>query len=150
MLSRSNTWFRGAGQEKKAAVPEQAAAPAPTPAPTPAPPYPVDEHEHVSIPTRSSTLPMTVFDAPPATRNEPVISDASADVLHLTQTSELLTERLQAWKHAVSYLEDYIGATEKVHKAHAKEYEKVLKVCHGIRLVSLKLLIRLYRQFRIH
>jgi hypothetical protein len=44
------------------------------------------------------------------------------------QTSELLAERLQAWKHAVGYLEDYVGATEKVQKAHAKEYEKVLKV----------------------
>lgn len=43
------------------------------------------------------------------------------------ETSGLLEERLRAWKHAVSYLEDYIAATEKVQKAHAKEYEKVLK-----------------------
>ncbi|KAL3422056.1 PH domain-containing protein [Phlyctema vagabunda] len=42
-------------------------------------------------------------------------------------TSELLAERLQAWKHAVAYLEAYVSATEKVQKAHAKEYEKVLK-----------------------
>ena len=48
----------------------------------------------------------------------------------MLQTSELLAERLQAWKHAVGYLEDYISATEKVEKAHAKEYEKVLKVCN--------------------
>jgi len=40
-----------------------------------------------------------------------------------------LAERLQAWKHAVGYLEDYVSATEKVEKAHAKEYEKVLKAC---------------------
>lgn len=33
-----------------------------------------------------------------------------------------------AWKHACGYLENYISATEKVHKAHAKEYEKILKV----------------------
>lgn len=33
-----------------------------------------------------------------------------------------------AWKHACGYLEGYISATEKVHKAHAKEYEKILKV----------------------
>jgi hypothetical protein len=39
-----------------------------------------------------------------------------------------LAERLQAWKHAVGYLEDYVSATEKAEKAHAKEYEKVLKV----------------------
>lgn len=45
-----------------------------------------------------------------------------------SQTSGLLLERLQAWKHACGYLESYIVATEKVEKAHAKEYEKVLKV----------------------
>ncbi|KAI1205475.1 uncharacterized protein F4807DRAFT_279453 [Annulohypoxylon truncatum] len=44
-----------------------------------------------------------------------------------TTTAGLLAERLQAWKHAVGYLEDYVGAVEKVHKAHSKEYEKVLK-----------------------
>jgi len=42
-------------------------------------------------------------------------------------TTDLLEERLRAWKHAVAYLEDYVTATEKVEKAHAKEYEKVLK-----------------------
>lgn len=26
------------------------------------------------------------------------------------------------------YLEDYVSATEKVQKAHAKEYEKIVKV----------------------
>ncbi|KXJ96767.1 PH domain-containing protein [Microdochium bolleyi] len=44
-----------------------------------------------------------------------------------TTTAGLLTERLQAWKHAVGYLEEYVSATEKIHKAHSKEYEKVLK-----------------------
>lgn len=43
------------------------------------------------------------------------------------QTAGLLSERLQAWKHAVANLEDYVGAVEKVHHHHAKEYEKVLK-----------------------
>jgi hypothetical protein len=28
----------------------------------------------------------------------------------------------------VGYLEDYVGAVEKIHGRHAKEYEKVLKV----------------------
>ncbi|TGO39203.1 hypothetical protein BHYA_0058g00140 [Botrytis hyacinthi] len=42
-------------------------------------------------------------------------------------TSELLGERLRAWKHAVAYLEEYIGATEKLQKQQSKEYEKVLK-----------------------
>ncbi|KAL9000733.1 MAG: hypothetical protein Q9169_000769 [Polycauliona sp. 2 TL-2023] len=44
-----------------------------------------------------------------------------------TNTSGLLQERLQAYKHACRYLEAYISATEKVQKTHAKEYEKVLK-----------------------
>ena len=44
-----------------------------------------------------------------------------------SDTTGLLLERLQAWKHACRYLEDYITATEKVQKAHAKEYEKILK-----------------------
>ncbi|KAL8736744.1 MAG: hypothetical protein Q9166_000110 [cf. Caloplaca sp. 2 TL-2023] len=44
-----------------------------------------------------------------------------------TDTSGLLQERLQAYKHACGYLENYLSATDKVQKAHAKEYEKVLK-----------------------
>lgn len=40
----------------------------------------------------------------------------------------MLAERLQAWKHMVGYLEDYVEAVEKVHGRQAKEYEKVLKV----------------------
>lgn len=45
----------------------------------------------------------------------------------IAETSAVLEERLRAWKHAVGYLEAYIEATEKLHKAQAKEYEKVLK-----------------------
>ncbi|QSZ36015.1 hypothetical protein DSL72_007139 [Monilinia vaccinii-corymbosi] len=44
-----------------------------------------------------------------------------------TDTAELLAERLRAWKHAVGYLEDFIGAVEKGHRQQSKEYEKVLK-----------------------
>lgn len=40
----------------------------------------------------------------------------------------MLAERLQAWKHMVGYLEDYVEAVEKIHGRQAKEYEKVLKV----------------------
>lgn len=43
------------------------------------------------------------------------------------QTAGLLAERLQAWKHAVGYLEEYISATERAHKVQSKEYEKILK-----------------------
>lgn len=42
-------------------------------------------------------------------------------------TAGLLAERLQAYKHAVVYIEEYVEAVEKVHKAQAKEYERVLK-----------------------
>ncbi|KUJ23059.1 uncharacterized protein LY89DRAFT_727840 [Mollisia scopiformis] len=64
------------------------------------------------------------------TRNFSMSSAASDDAVPTTDpkdTSSLLEERLRAWKHAVGYLEDYVSATEKVQKAHAKEYEKVLK-----------------------
>ena len=44
-----------------------------------------------------------------------------------TDTTGVLLERLQAWKHACGYLENYVTATEKVNKAHAKEYDRVLK-----------------------
>ncbi|KAI0514955.1 PH domain-containing protein [Xylaria bambusicola] len=61
-------------------------------------------------------------------------SDDAVPEIDPTTTAGLLTERLQAWKHAVVYLEDYVGAVEKVHKVHAKEYEKVLKtISHPLR-----------------
>ena len=44
-----------------------------------------------------------------------------------SDTSSLLLERLQAYKHACGYLENYIAETEKVQRAQAKEYDKVLK-----------------------
>ncbi|KAF2650555.1 hypothetical protein K491DRAFT_720655 [Lophiostoma macrostomum CBS 122681] len=44
-----------------------------------------------------------------------------------SEVTRLFGERLQAWKHAVGYLEDYITATEKTNHAHGKEYERVLK-----------------------
>ena len=45
----------------------------------------------------------------------------------MSQVTKLFAERLQAWKHAVAYLEDYVTATEKTNHAHGKEYERVLK-----------------------
>ncbi|KAH6245421.1 hypothetical protein HBI38_229070 [Parastagonospora nodorum] len=44
-----------------------------------------------------------------------------------SEVTKLFSERLQAYKHAVAYLEDYVGATEKTNHAHGKEYERVLK-----------------------
>ena len=46
----------------------------------------------------------------------------------------MFSERLQAWKHAVAYLEDYIEATEKLHHSAFKDYERVLKV--GVKYVE--------------
>ncbi|KAI9870239.1 MAG: hypothetical protein M1830_004492 [Pleopsidium flavum] len=60
-------------------------------------------------------------------RSGAVSEDEAVPDFDLSNTSGLLLERLQAWKHACGYLENYISATEKIHKAHAKEYEKVLK-----------------------
>jgi hypothetical protein len=44
-----------------------------------------------------------------------------------SEVSKLFHERLQAWKHACGYLEEYVTATEKLAASNAKEYEKVLK-----------------------
>ncbi|KAI1817335.1 PH domain-containing protein [Poronia punctata] len=60
-------------------------------------------------------------------RQGSTFGEGAVPELDPTTTAGLLTERLQAWKHAVVYLEEYVSATEKVHKAHSKEYEKVLK-----------------------
>ena len=46
----------------------------------------------------------------------------------IDQVTRLFQERLQAFKHACGYLEDYLVATEKMQNQHSKEYEKVLKV----------------------
>lgn len=51
-----------------------------------------------------------------------------------TEVTRLFHERLQAWKHACGYLEDYVTATEKMQHSHGKEYEKVLKtVSHPLK-----------------
>ncbi|KAI9827881.1 MAG: hypothetical protein M1826_006187 [Phylliscum demangeonii] len=44
------------------------------------------------------------------------------------RATALFIERLEAWRHASVYLEDYVLATQRVHKAHVKEYDKVLTV----------------------
>ena len=47
----------------------------------------------------------------------------------LRQTTNLLVERLRAWKQMCGYLEDYVSVTAKVQKSQSKDYEKILKVC---------------------
>ncbi|KAL7622340.1 hypothetical protein AAE478_007844 [Parahypoxylon ruwenzoriense] len=67
-------------------------------------------------------------------RQATTFSDEAVPDIDPTTTAGLLTERLQAWKHAVVYLEEYVAATEKVHRAQSKEYEKVLKtISHPLR-----------------
>jgi hypothetical protein len=86
----------------------------------------------VTMPNRQASASSNLSDDAVPTMDPKDVSSRSSQKLkiyaNLCQTSELLAERLQAWKHAVGYLEDYVSATEKVEKAHAKEYEKVLKV----------------------
>ena len=79
--------------------------------------------EH-ALPTRTTTN-MTDDDAIPD-------EDTS-------EVTKLFHERLQAWKHACGYLEDYVSATEKMQHAHAKEYEKVLKVSSHVIDESVKI-----------
>jgi hypothetical protein len=51
-----------------------------------------------------------------------------------SDTTALLQERLQAWKHMTAYLEDYIGEVAKNEKSSAKEKEKILKtVSHPLK-----------------
>ncbi|KAL6865761.1 hypothetical protein ACO1O0_001859 [Amphichorda felina] len=57
-----------------------------------------------------------------------ILSEDAVPEIDPSNTAGLLAERLQAWKHAVGYLEDYMEAMEKIHSKHAKEYERALKV----------------------
>ncbi|ROW08274.1 hypothetical protein VMCG_03150 [Cytospora schulzeri] len=70
-----------------------------------------------TLPVRSNTV-MTRS----STFSETAIPDSDPST-----TAGLLAERLQAWKHAVGYLEEYMGAIERIHKEQSKEYEKALK-----------------------
>ncbi|KAK3711461.1 hypothetical protein LTR37_009640 [Vermiconidia calcicola] len=70
-----------------------------------------------TLPTRSAT---NSTDADEAVPDE----DSS-------ETTKLFHERLQAWKHACAYIEDYVKATEKMHEHNSKEYEKVLKTVNS-------------------
>lgn len=72
------------------------------------------QHSPVDLPSRQGTG-MSAF------------SDDAVPETDPSSTAGLLAERLQAWKHAVVYLEEYIGAIEKIHHAQSKEYEKALK-----------------------
>jgi hypothetical protein len=56
------------------------------------------------------------------------------DPNEVDQVTKLFEERLQAFKHACGYLEDYIKAMEKDQSSRAKDMEKVLKsVSHPLK-----------------
>jgi hypothetical protein len=59
---------------------------------------------------------------PNRSRTDEAVPDADP-----SDTTALLQERLQAWKHMTAYLEDYIGEVAKDEKSSAKEKEKILK-----------------------
>lgn len=74
---------------------------------------------HQNLPTRTATN---------ATDDDAIPDEDTSE------TTKLFVERLQAWKHACGYLEDYVEATEKIQASHIKEYEKVLKtVSHPLK-----------------
>ncbi|CAM1502076.1 Fc.00g040600.m01.CDS01 [Cosmosporella sp. VM-42] len=62
-----------------------------------------------------------------ATTNLSALSEDAIPEVDPSSTAGLLAERLQAWKHAVGYLEEYLKAMERIHGHQAKEYEKALK-----------------------
>ena len=55
------------------------------------------------------------------------LSEEAVPTSDPSDTTALLLERLQAYKHACGYIEDWVTAEEKAQKAQAKEYEKILK-----------------------
>ncbi|KAK5123631.1 hypothetical protein LTR85_002669 [Meristemomyces frigidus] len=79
----------------------------------------------------SPTSPQT--NLPTRTTTNSTDDDAIPDE-DSSEVTRLFHERLQAWKHACGYLEDYVAATEKMQHSHGKEYEKVLKtVSHPLK-----------------
>ncbi|KAK5113379.1 hypothetical protein LTR62_003479 [Meristemomyces frigidus] len=77
----------------------------------------VSAQQHGNLPTRSTS------------NDEDAIPDEDS-----SEVTRLFHERLQAYKHACGYLEDYVQQTEKMQHAHGKEYEKVLKtVSHPLK-----------------
>ncbi|KAJ5405213.1 hypothetical protein N7465_006497 [Penicillium sp. CMV-2018d] len=75
----------------------------------------------VKLPQRSGTV-SSAF-----TRRTSMSDDEAIPDTDSSETTNLLLERLRAWKHMCGYLEDYFSATAKVQKAQSKDYEKILK-----------------------
>lgn len=65
------------------------------------------------------------------TRTASYASDAAIPDEDSSEVSKLFHERLDAWRHACAYLEDYVEATEKLQHSTAKDYDKVLKTVNS-------------------
>ncbi|KAL4787704.1 hypothetical protein BJX76DRAFT_285756 [Aspergillus varians] len=76
------------------------------------------------LPTRSSTL-RTVSTG--IQRRGSLSEDEAIPGSDSNETTNLLLERLRAWKHLCGYLEDYVSVTARVQKGMSKDFEKVLK-----------------------
>src|ERR1700759_4646507 len=79
----------------------------------------------------SPTSPQTPHSATLPTRSSTGETNEAIPDEDASETTKLFGERLQAWKHACAYLEDYVTATEKMHTHNSKEYERVLKTVNS-------------------
>lgn len=78
--------------------------------------------------SKAAELPGHTAELPSrAATNQSLMSDSAVPESDPSTTAGLLAERLQAWKHAVGYLEEYVKHVEAIHKVQAKEYDKILK-----------------------
>ncbi|KAL3476181.1 hypothetical protein BJX99DRAFT_228340 [Aspergillus californicus] len=75
------------------------------------------------LPQRSATLRTVSTERRTSMSDDEVIPGGSGS----NETTNLLMERLRAWKHMCGYLEDYVSVTAKVQKGMSKDFEKVLK-----------------------
>ncbi|PYH45047.1 PH domain protein [Aspergillus saccharolyticus JOP 1030-1] len=73
------------------------------------------------LPERTATIGSTM------TRRTSGSDDEAIPDSDSNETTNLLLERLRAWKHMCGYLEDYVSSTAKFSKSQAKDFEKVLK-----------------------
>src|SRR5277367_859440 len=92
-----------------------------------------------SLLTQSIQSEIPLGDLPPYSAMAPNLpnrsrTDEAIPDTDPSDTTALLQERLQAWKHMTAYLEDYIGEVAKDEKSSAKEKEKILKtVSHPLK-----------------
>ncbi|KAJ5721617.1 uncharacterized protein N7483_009551 [Penicillium malachiteum] len=73
------------------------------------------------LPQRSATMASNM------TRRTSVSDDEAIPDTDSSETSNLLIERLRAWKHLCGNLEDYVSTTARISKSQSKDYEKILK-----------------------